>query len=109
MFLPDAIAIGVDYDTFWTLNPRKLKFIIKGFEKREEFEAKKADRVAWLQGVYFASAIGSVLNGKKYYPKQPFSMKEEDVDRDEDKPHPYALMFGAWAIEHNLKFKKKER
>ena len=68
------------------------------------------DHKAWLQGIYFANAMGSMLNKRITYPKTPYSIDDEIEEQEqEDQPHPYALLFGAWAIEHNQKFKQKER
>jgi hypothetical protein len=65
---------------------------------------------AWLQGIYFANALGSMVSKKITYPKTPYSMSDDIEEQEkEDQPHPHALLFEAWAIEHNQKFKQKER
>lgn len=65
--------IGVDYDLFWTLNPKSLTPFVKAFD----LQRKHQDTLAWEQGIYIQMAIASVMNGKKCkYPNSPFSTKE---------------------------------
>jgi len=61
--------IGVDYDLFWTLNPKSLSPFIKAFKLRQEYD----DAMAWNLGRYIQSAIGSVLSKSGKYPSKPFS------------------------------------
>lgn len=68
--LPHALMIGVDYDLFWTLNPKSLSPFIKAFELKQDYD----DELAWRLGAYVKVAITSSL-GDSNYPEQPFSKK----------------------------------
>jgi hypothetical protein len=68
--LPHALMIGVDYDLFWTLNPKSLSPFIKAFELKQDYE----DELAWRLGAYVKVAITSSLGDSKY-PEKPFSKK----------------------------------
>lgn len=65
--------IGVDYDTFWTLNQKSLQPFIKAFslKKKDENEGY------WLQGLYIQHAIASCFNKDSKYPKKPFSQSDD--------------------------------
>lgn len=65
-FLPKSLAIGVPYDVFWHLNPKKLDaFVIAHKQKMKEQDALMH---LWV-GTYGISAltfaIDHCLNGKK--------------------------------------------
>ncbi len=70
--------IGVDYDLFWTLNPKSLEPFIKAFSMKTDYE----DIMAWRQGMYIQRAIASALSKDSPYPKEPMftskDLKEED-------------------------------
>lgn len=59
--------IGVDYDLFWTLNPKSLTPFIKAFELKKQYD----DSISWLNGVYVQMAVASLLDKKSHYPKKP--------------------------------------
>lgn len=77
--LPQALMIGVDYDLFWTLNPKSLKPFIKAFELSE----KQEDMIAWRSGMYIKLAIGSLLSKEIKYPTRPLSA-DNDIVLDEE-------------------------
>lgn len=65
--------MGVDYELFWTLNPKSLSPFIKAFSLSEE----RVDRMAWINGAYIRMAVGSLLSKNNKYPDQPlFGVKE---------------------------------
>ena len=66
--------MGVAYDTFWHLNPTRMKPIEKAYEMQIEAKQAKANLDAWLTGLYNSHAIASVLNSKNKYPKKPFDI-----------------------------------
>ena len=78
--LPSAMAMGVSYEEFWTLNPRKMKAYERAFRIRRKHE----DANMWIMGAYVTEALGVVIGnsfgkGRKLeYRKQPFS--EDIVD-----------------------------
>lgn len=64
--------IGVDYELFWTLNPRSLQPFIRAFELRQEYDNNQA----WLNGLYIKMAIASSLSKDTKYPKKPIGATE---------------------------------
>lgn len=74
---------GVEYRTFWLLNPKKLKIFEKDFEKKQELAQARMNLEAWVHGIYVQNAIASVL-GKNYkYPSKPhelFGTKPKTVE-----------------------------
>ena len=66
--------IGVDYDLFWTLNPKSMKPFVKAFELKRTMD----NHNAWLQGVYIRLAIVSALSKNSPYPKKPLSLEKKD-------------------------------
>jgi len=81
--LPQALAIGVDYNLFWELNPKTITPFTNAFSIRQDIE----DDNSWKQGKYIEIAIASVLSGgKTKYPKTPFyKMKNLDQTQDDIK------------------------
>lgn len=59
--------IGVDYELFWTLNPKSLAPFVKAFELKQQHE----DTLAWVQGIYIKRAIVSAMNKEAKYPNKP--------------------------------------
>ena len=74
--LPNALSIGVDYDLFWSLNPKSLEPFVKAFSLKE----KHADYLAWLQGKYIQMAVGSTLSKEVKYPSKPF-LESVDIEK----------------------------
>lgn len=73
-WFPKANVIGVSWSEFWTLNPRIIKTMMKGYGER----IKRQDYMNWLSNQYTLSAvmvaIDKALNGKKSkeeYVKEP--------------------------------------
>lgn len=52
-----ALAIGVSYDLFWHLTPKKLE----SFYKADKIKRERRDEEAWFQGMYFAYALDSTV------------------------------------------------
>lgn len=67
--------IGVDYELFWTLNPKTLSPFIKAFSLRQQYD----DTLAWNNGRYIALAISSNFSKEQKYPRQPL-LKDRNVD-----------------------------
>lgn len=82
--MPYALSIGVDYNLFWHLTPKKLK----AFYKAEEMKQKKQDTEMWFMGRYVVNALlcticNSSLFRKKgsepfEYPQHPFLYDETE-------------------------------
>ena len=66
--------MGVDYELFWTLNPKTLKPFIKAFSLKQ----RQDDFLAWQQGAYIRLAIASVFakSEKVKYPPEPLGEKQ---------------------------------
>lgn len=81
--LPNALAIGVPYETFWHLTPKKLK----AFYKAYELKRKLLDEQMWFMGQYVLSAVSMAvehnLHGKKArskYIEKPILQTEQNTD-----------------------------
>lgn len=64
----------VPYETFWHLNPRKMKPIQKAYEMEMESKQNAMNLEAWLNGMYNSHAVASVLSKNTKYPKKPFEL-----------------------------------
>lgn len=74
--LPNALAIGVAYELFWTLTPKELEPFKKAFSIEQEI----VDMNNWQLGNYIRFAVGDVLSGgKNKYPNRPFLHKSDDI------------------------------
>lgn len=65
--LPNALMIGVDYDLFWTLNPKSLAPFVKAFKLKQQYD----DMVSWQSGSYIKMAITASFNKSFKYPNKP--------------------------------------
>ena len=102
-FLPQALSIGVTYETFWELNPRTLQPFVDAFQmrmKRElEAERTKIDLLAWQIGVYTRYAVGGLFDRKAKYPAEPLTIASAREQSMTGADH--AARFAAWAAQHN--------
>lgn len=60
--------MGVDYELFWTLNPKSLAPFVRAFSLKQKYD----DRLAWSSGVYIRMAIASNFGKQVKYPQHPF-------------------------------------
>lgn len=99
--LPYALMMGIDYELFWSLNPRSMKPFIKAFELKQQI----IDSNNYTLGSYIQVAIGSVLSPKDVkYPKVPFSQMNKDVDKAELDAERFKRNMGRY----NRKFDKED-
>lgn len=92
---PQAYVMGVTWEQFWKLNPRKLDSIFAGYKAK----LKEDDYKNWLNGIYTQSAvfvsIDIALNGRKSkskYLKRPLleemenqqNMSEEEMQKQRE-------------------------
>jgi hypothetical protein len=63
--------IGVDYDLFWTLNPKSLEPFTKAFSLKQKYD----DTIAWYSGLYVKMAIASSFNKQAKYPDHPMTVE----------------------------------
>lgn len=92
--------IGVDYDLFWTLNPKSLTPFNKAFILKQKYD----DTVAWEYGNYVRLAILSCFDKEQKYPsKQLLS----DISPEDFKNKLKKKTEEDIAIENQLKIKQK--
>lgn len=81
MWLPEALAIGIDYNLFWKLNPCKLE----PFLKARNLKLKMKNEELWLQGLYVYNAISVALaNGFRKKGAKAQNYLEEPIKLFED-------------------------
>lgn len=101
MWLPTAIRAGMDCQTFWRSNPKRLK----QFCEARKF-AEDIDLQAWATGYYVASAFG----GK--WPTKPELLSvaaENDQEQPEEAEDEIAAKkFEAWMSVFNAQFRKRK-
>ncbi len=101
--LPAALQMGVPYNLFWHLNPRKLE----PFRKAYKDKLSQEDYNAWRQGAYIKLAVGSILFSKKCkYPENPFSLVDES---GEQKSLSEEEKFILWIDEYNRRFEENNQ
>ena len=71
----DAIAIGLDLNYSWSLNPKQWAKHIKVFNEKENQRLKETDFFNYLLGKYIAFAF----NDPKKYPSKPFLEENTDL------------------------------
>lgn len=111
-----ALTIGVPYDLYWHLNPRKLKPFEKAYKNKQEI----ADRQAYTQAMYFMSALDATVcnaflwrrKGEKAHEflKEPFSVSNS-VEAQEAKMQKQRELFAAQlvAMQANFEMNKKNK
>lgn len=73
--------IGVDYELFWTLNPKSLTPFVKAFDLKMKYD----DKVAWQLGVYVKMAITSSFDKNAKYPTSPAMSSKSAVETPEER------------------------
>lgn len=71
--------MGVDIDRFWTMTPKTLDPYFKAFS----LQRKREDEAMWIQGMYIAMAVGSVLSSEAEYPKRSF-IAQQELEQDKE-------------------------
>lgn len=92
MLLPSALAVGVDFDTFWKINPRQLATFVKVADQKAKRRADEINHAAWLYGGYVQRAIVAALVKNSKYPETPLGSKDKTKVADK---------FRAWATAFN--------
>lgn len=113
-YLPQALAIGVEYSLFYSLNPVKIGYFIEAYVQKQEVELDKIYLETWLSGQYILAALGTVL-GESDYPKEPLTVeqtkKEEQQEAVEEKikikNEVDAIKFAEFAEAFNRDFRNK--
>lgn len=96
--------MGVEYDLFWTLNPKSLEPFIEAFSIQREYD----DLVSWREGMYIRLAVASILDSKSEYPKEPFGMDNEP-ETAEDRETQIRNRFLEQMVVINSRFKEDVR
>ena len=114
------MAMGVSYNEFWTLTPRKVKVIVEAHRQKRQIE----DEQMWLLGGYIfdavSIAIGNALKkkgqkGKEYFElvKGPISKRimaekdESNLTEDEKKAKTELLFKNLEIMAANHRLSKK--
>lgn len=113
IFLPQSLTIGVDYNLFWTLNPKKLQPFKDSYKDKVKMQQNLNNANMWINGLYMLSAIGSAFGGKAY-PDKPIEQfngdynEEKQIEQtvDENGMCADAANFAAYALTYNQRFKK---
>lgn len=80
------MSLGMTYEEYWYGYPPA----IKDYARAEEYRRKQVNYNAWLQGLYFASAISSTIGNAflekgtppNEYPERPFASDEEEREAE---------------------------
>lgn len=104
VILPSALMIGVDYELFWTLNPRSLSPFTKAFSLTQKYQ----DQLAWQQGLYIRQAIASCFSKEVKYPTKPTSSIEVKNEPVAESPEEIKAKFLKHAMLLNTKFGKED-
>jgi len=104
VYLPQALTIGVDYDLFWSLNPRKLQAFVKSFKMKQKIKAEYINYQTWLQGIYFGRALVATLDKNQEYFEEPIGFQK--IKEQKSQEELMAMKFEAWAIAFNQSLEK---
>lgn len=104
VWLPQALAMDISYETFQILNPKRMKPFAKAFKQKKEEAFTTMNYTAWLNGIYVANAIGSCLSKNSHYPEKPI-----EFNNKENQGKAQASIFEAWAIAFNKDFESKQK
>lgn len=109
-WLPQALAMGVEYDTFWSLNPFLLQPFYDAFKVKTDCTFEMNNVAAWLNGVYVLRALGASF-GKKNYPEKPIelTLTSQPEKKETAKMNADAARFYAWSLEWNKMIREKHK
>ena len=106
-WLPFALSIGVEYDSFWRLTPRSLRIIAEGYNRAYIRQTEHENAIAHLQGRYIAEAVSAAVWGKHKYPEQPYDLELNKTKEDEERENEKQLeLFKANLDTFMINFKK---
>jgi hypothetical protein len=91
-WFPQAYKIGVGWEEFWKLNPRKIMAIAEGYFQKEKERIQTENYLAYLQGRYFLDAlmasVGNMFRNKGQkpitYPQKPYEITEKKELTEEE-------------------------
>lgn len=85
-----AYRIGLDLNTFWRLNPRRMKPFLDMFEQKKCEERDQLNFHAYMTGVYVRDAIGACFNKNGKYPEMPYDLRSQKEKTASITPEEYA-------------------
>lgn len=91
MWLPQALSLGIDYNLFWELSPKRTEPFIEASKLKRKMENFNM----WKHGLYIQSAVASVLSEKNKYYEEPIDFEAEHTEEQE------AAKWKAWAMNVN--------
>lgn len=107
--MPNALAIGVPYELFWHLTPKKLESFSIAYKLRQRMD----DERDWKLGLYFcnaafvatANAIAAAFGkkGNAEYLKEPFLLNVSDEADDERELERMILYEEQWAMNDKMR------
>lgn len=107
-WLPFCLGIGISYDLFGKLNPRKIMpFEKANSEKTKRDQKEKIEFInlsTWLNGVYMTKAISACFSKDSKYPEKPIDLES---DKPEKTLEENAENFREYAIAFNIQRRKK--
>ena len=97
--MPQALRAGLDCQTFWRSNPKRLTQFCEGRGYGEDI-----DLTAWATGYYVAAALTG------HFPEKPnlFKVEEDEELTIDEEAERMALQFEAWTQINNQRFKNTE-
>jgi hypothetical protein len=99
VYLPQALSIGVPYETFWNLSPKRLEPFVEAHKKKFE----QSNQLAWINGLYVAHAIGSCFSKSNKYPSKPIDFSKNSNIEELSNAEKFKMV----AMQFNRGFKKK--
>lgn len=100
MWIPLGVAFGIPCETFYNLNPRKLKRYAPYYTEQRRQKLVEMDSESWLKGVYVQRAVSTI--GKGRYPEKPLDPYNAMKKQEEDvKPVSDSERFATWAMAFN--------
>lgn len=118
--LPHCLAIGVPYNLFWHLTPKK----IEAFKKAYELKRKIDDEKAYIQGIYtlkalevslshLAAGFANKKSDAKYFDEPLLSGKNNNGELSEEEKQrqreAFVAMLETMKTNFELNHKKKEK
>lgn len=96
--MPTALLMHIPYETFWKLNPTRMKPIERAYELEQEGQQKRLNLAAWISGLYVQRAVASVLSKGARYPAKPIDIfgKEQKLSPEQE-----ADAFKRFMLQHN--------
>ena len=69
--------MGVPYELFWKLNPKKLEPFAKKHELETKARRERDNLMAWMIGIYHQEALAAGFGKSHKYPDKPHDFFEK--------------------------------